>query len=75
VIIQLSSVGELPIEMHKVRIVQKTRLTPIRERLAAIEEAGYNSFLLRTRDVFVDMLTGSGTNAMSDNRRPAVPRT
>jgi len=42
VIIKLSSGRDLPIEMHKIRIVQKTRLTPIRERLAAIEEAGYN---------------------------------
>lgn len=71
-IIKLSSGRELPIEMHKIRIVQKTRLTPIRERLAAIEEAGYNSFLLRTRDVFVDMLTDSGTNAMSDNQLAAM---
>jgi len=54
--------------MHKVRIVQKTTLPPIRQRLQAIEEAGYNTFLLRTRDLFIDMLTDSGTNAMSDNQ-------
>lgn len=71
-IIKLSSGRDLPIEMHKIRIVQKTRLTPIRERLAAIEEAGYNSFMLRTRDVFIDMLTDSGTNAMSDNQLAAM---
>ena len=58
--------------MHKVRIVQKTRLAPVRERLRAMEEAGYNTFLLRTRDIFLDMLTDSGTNAMSDNQLAAM---
>jgi tryptophanase len=58
--------------MHKVRIVQKTRLAPARERLKAIEAAGYNTFLLRTRDIFLDMLTDSGTNAMSDNQQAAM---
>jgi tryptophanase len=58
--------------MHKVRIVQKTRLAPARERLKAIEEAGYNTFLLRSRDLFLDMLTDSGTNAMSDNQQAAM---
>jgi tryptophanase len=54
--------------MHKVRIVQKTRLAPVRERLRAIEAGGYNTFQLRSRDIFLDMLTDSGTNAMSDNQ-------
>jgi tryptophanase len=58
--------------MHKVRIVQKVRLVPARERLKAIEAAGYNTFQLRTRDIFVDMLTDSGTNAMSDNQLAAM---
>ena len=66
--VRLSNGKKIPIEMYKVRIVQKTTLPPIQERLRAIEEAGYNSFLLRTRDVFIDMLTDSGTNAMSDNQ-------
>lgn len=66
--IKLSDGRELPIEMHKVRIVQSTKLPPIDQRLRAIEEGGYNTFLLRTRDVFIDMLTDSGTNAMSDNQ-------
>jgi len=66
--VKLSNGQCLPIEMHKVRIVQKTTLPPIRQRLQAIEEAGYNTFLLRTRDLFIDMLTDSGTNAMSDNQ-------
>jgi tryptophanase len=70
--IRLSDGTEIPIEMHKVRIVQKTRLAPARERLKAIEEAGYNTFLLRSRDLFLDMLTDSGTNAMSDNQQAAM---
>ena len=70
--IRLSNGTEIPIEMHKVRIVQKVRLVPVRERLRAIEEAGYNTFLLRSRDLFLDMLTDSGTNAMSDNQLAAM---
>ena len=70
--IRLSNGTEIPIEMHKVRIVQQTRLSPARERLAAIEQAGYNTFLLRSRDIFLDMLTDSGTNAMSDNQLAAM---
>lgn len=70
--IRLSNGTEIPIEMHKVRIVQQVRLAPARERLKAMGEAGYNTFLLRTRDIFLDMLTDSGTNAMSDNQQAAM---
>jgi tryptophanase len=70
--IRLSNGTEIPIEMHKVRIVQKVRLAPARERLKAMEAAGYNTFQLRSRDIFVDMLTDSGTNAMSDNQLAAM---
>jgi tyrosine phenol-lyase len=66
--VTLSNGRMIPVEMHKIRVVQKTSLVPVKRRLAAIEEAGYNTFLLRTRDVFLDMLTDSGTNAMSDNQ-------
>ena len=58
----------IPLEMHKVRIVQKLRLIPIEDRLKAIAEAGNNTFLLQNCDVFLDMLTDSGVNAMSDNQ-------
>ena len=70
--VRLSTGKVIPMEMHKVRIVQKTSLPPARRRLEAMEEAGYNTFLLRTRDVFLDMLTDSGTNAMSDNQLAAM---
>jgi tryptophanase len=66
--IRFFSGEEIPVEMHKVRVVQKLNLKPIEERLGAIQDAGFNSFLLSTRDVFLDMLTDSGTNAMSDNQ-------
>lgn len=59
---------EIPLEMHKVRIVQSLNLVNVDKRLEAIEKAGFNTFLLSTSDVFLDMLTDSGTNAMSDNQ-------
>ncbi len=57
-----------PLEMHKVRIVQKLHLLPLEKRLEAIQKAGNNTFLLRNQDVFLDMLTDSGVNAMSDQQ-------
>ena len=66
--IKFHSGEQIPVELHKVRIVQKLFLKPIDERKEAMEEAGYNTFLLNTNDIFLDMLTDSGTNAMSDNQ-------
>ncbi len=71
-LIKLSNGKEIPIEMHKVRIVQKTFFPCIDHRLKSIEEGGYNTFSLRTKDLFIDMLTDSGTNAMSDNQLAAM---
>ncbi|HKM17153.1 MAG: tryptophanase [Firmicutes bacterium] len=62
----------IPVEMHKVRIVQKLSLLTIGERLTAIQMAGNNTFLLRNRDVYLDMLTDSGVNAMSDRQLAAM---
>ncbi|MEW6622121.1 MAG: tryptophanase [Bacillota bacterium] len=64
--------GNVPLEMHKVRIVQKLNLIPIEQRLEAIDKAGNNTFLLNNRDVFMDMLTDSGVNAMSDKQLAAM---
>lgn len=66
--IKITTGEYLPIEMYKVRTVQKLTLLPVDERLRAIEEAGFNTFGLQNRDVFLDMLTDSGTNAMSDRQ-------
>ncbi len=70
--IKFYKMGEMPLEQHKVRVVQKLHLVPIAERLNAIEEAGFNTFKLTTRHVFLDMLTDSGTNAMSDQQVAAM---
>ena len=66
--------GDIPLELHKVRVVQKLHLVPIERRLEAMKEAGFNTFRLSTKDVFLDMLTDSGTNAMSDNQLSAMMR-
>lgn len=62
----------LPLEMHKARIVQKIRLAPVEDRLQATLAAGHNTFLLQNRDIFLDMLTDSGVNAMSDKQLAAM---
>jgi tryptophanase len=62
----------LPLDMHRVRIVQKLSLLPIERRLEAITEAGNNTFLLQNCHVFLDMLTDSGVNAMSDQQMAAM---
>ena len=70
--VKLSSGKTIPMEMHKVRIVQQTALNPIEQRHKALVAAGFNTFLLRTNDIFLDMLTDSGTNAMSDKQLAAM---
>ena len=62
----------IPLELHKVRIVQNVHLVPIERRMEALKEGGFNTFRLSTLDVFLDMLTDSGTNAMSDNQLAAM---
>lgn len=70
--IKFMSGEKVPLEMHKAKIVKKLSLKPIEERLKAIQEAGNNSFLLKNNDVFIDMLTDSGVNAMSDKQQSAI---
>ena len=71
-IITLSDGRRVPVEMHRIKIVQKINLIPVAERLKALQAVGYNTFLLPNREVFLDMLTDSGTNAMSDNQLAAM---
>ena len=58
--------------MHKTKVVKKITLKPIEERLKAIQESGNNSFLLKNENVFLDILTNSGVNAISDRQQSAL---
>ena len=64
----------VPVEMHRVKIVQKLTMLSADERLQKMKDAGFNTFLLHNGDIFMDMLTDSGVNAMSDNMQAAMLR-